>query len=200
MDIDDWAEQLVREGGDGLRRTLRASLAAVALRAEGYGRLNATDRLRVRTGRLRNSIQGTLEVTDDGFEVVLAAGRTRSTQLRYAAIQELGGTVRPKNGQMLAIPLPAAKTAAGVVRGEFSRVGGLRSVPGLFVITSRHGNKLLCRSVGKGKGARLVPLFFLTSKAIMLKARNFLHDALVKAADELPDAIGDALEIATRTS
>ena len=61
------------------------------------------------------------------------------TDSKYARIHEFGGTIRPRKGKYLAIPLDAAKTGAGV-----SRMSSPRNVAGLnYGGRSKAGNIIL---------------------------------------------------------
>jgi len=76
-----------------------------------------TDRLARRSGTLARSTRP-LSVTLEGSKVTGGIGFSA----RYAGVHIGPGgssvTIRPKNRKFLAIPLPAAKTAAGVPRGK----------------------------------------------------------------------------------
>lgn len=102
--------------------------------------------LATRTGGLKRS-----------FQMKLTGRTLKSMRLSvvsdspYAAIHEYGGTIRPKKGRYLTIPLDAAKTAAGVARG------GARMFDNTFVQKSRAGNLIIFQK----KGDRIIPLFVL---------------------------------------
>lgn len=70
--------------------------------------------LKVRTGRLRNSIIAIPEVSKD--RILFGTG------VIYGRIQELGGEIEPKKAKKLWIPLPANLTKAGVIRKKPSDV------------------------------------------------------------------------------
>jgi hypothetical protein len=74
------------------------------------------DRLARRTGTLARSTRA-LEVRLEGNKVV--GGLAFGAKYAKVHIGPAGSTftIKPKNKQFLAIPLPAAKTAAGVARG-----------------------------------------------------------------------------------
>ena len=114
-----------------------------------------------RTGALRRS----------GIRVAVTGTNFSSLALqvfitsRYGVLQEFGGEVRPRSKRALTVPLPAAMTAAGVVRqsaGELKRQGGTF----LFQTAKRRAagkGPLVARQVG-GDARRLEFLFVLVSK------------------------------------
>lgn len=73
--------------------------------------------LKVRTGNLRRHFFNHVE--GEGGNRVLTVG---VAGVPYARIQEMGGTVRAKNGKYLAIPIGPALTAAGVAKFKSPRM------------------------------------------------------------------------------
>src|SRR3990167_6310333 len=115
---------LVELGSGGLRRVLVRALTAAALSAgrEAKIRVGAFPRF-TRSGRLRASIGASATEIANGAELRLRAG-WGTGQVRYARIQEHGGTIVPRSGKFLAIPVGPALTGAGV-----SRFASPRDVP-----------------------------------------------------------------------
>jgi len=72
-------------------------------------------------------------------------------------------TIRPKTKQYLTIPLPAAKTAAGRLRGS-ARSGVFQDT---FIAKSKKGNLIVFGKFGKSKKAKLAPLFVLKKKVVI---------------------------------
>lgn len=186
--LEEWARRLEARSGPALAALLRRELAAEALRAEAGAKAFATTRPRVRSGRLRASISGAVRATPDGAEVSVRAGH--GATVTYARAQEEGASIRPR-GRYLAIPLPAARTAAGVTRGRFVRPGGLRSVPGLFVVRGRSGRLLLCE---RKTGGGIRPLFVLHPGPIRIPATWFLRRAVEDSARRLQALLPHAIE------
>lgn len=182
--LDELVTQLRAAAGGELRRYLTDSLTRAGLVGEGAARMAATTRLRVRTGRLRSSITHSVTDAGKGLELRLHAGGGRKP-VAYAGIQEHGGTVRPRRGQYLTVPLPGALTAAGALRARFAVPGGLRNVPGLFVIRSGAGNLLIVEKRGK-KGIR--PLFVLKTSTTV-KGAHYLQAGADAAIAALPDIV-----------
>lgn len=163
---------------------LRKDVATAALRAEARAKRNATVILHVRSGRLRASIRSLVEPsTEGGLDLKLSAGGGReggSSEVVYARIHELGGTIRPVRRKWLAIPLPPARTAAGV-----SRYKTPRDVPGLHFVTSKRGNLLLVKPDGQP--------WFVLRKDVDIPARPYLRPALEEASAELVPRLAGTL-------
>lgn len=166
---EQFAERL---GGVSARaaKRLRKQLTASALDAETYAKLNATGAPKVRTDRLRSSIQGRVK----DLTISLRAG---GTAVRYARIQEYGGTVRPRRSRFLAVPLDAAKTGAGV-----SRYASPRDVPDTYIITGSDGSPVIMQKVEKGDDR---PMFVLR-RQVTIRKKLYLTKAIVRVAKEMP--------------
>lgn len=172
------------------------ALAAAGTRAAAAGERAARDRARtalsVRTGNLRRSILGTATVEPSGALAVSLRAGGGAKAVKYARIQELGGTVTPKRGRYLRIPLKAAKTAAGVDR----YAGPLRqALPGLFVIRAKSGKLFLVRPKGRGKSRGLEFLYLLVEKST-IPARPYLRPSMDDVAQSLKTNMGAALSAA----
>lgn len=144
--------------------------------------------LGVRSGRLRNSVG--LEMGQDAAGLTVRVFAGRGEGVNYAGIHEHGGTITPKRGRFLAIPVGPARTPSGVARGgwESPRTAPvkLRFVPirggsmGRLVIdrkTSTETAYLLVRSV------RIKPKHFMArTQALALSAMPAAFSDRVKAA------------------
>lgn len=164
---------------------LRKDVATAALRAEARAKRNATVILRVRSGRLRASIRSLVEPSPEGgLDLKLSAGGGReggSSEVIYARIHELGGTIRPVKRKFLAIPLPPARTAAGVARYKTPR-----DVPGLALVQSLKGQYLLVKS-DTGEP------WYVLRKRVDIPARPYLRPALEEASAELVPRLAGTL-------
>lgn len=159
-----------------IREQVAIEAKGTALTAEARAKMLATERLKVRTGRLRGSIAGLVEDEPAAFLV-----RLRS-DVPYARVQEEGGTIRPRRGKFLAIP--NSLTGAGV-----SRYASPRDVPGLRFVPTRGGaSGMLVRDVGRGKSARIEVMFWLV-RQVTLKPKRYLADGLDQAAQGLTDRL-----------
>lgn len=125
---------------------------------------SATGTVGIRSGNLRNQLTQRTDLV--GMVIKTDIGDS----VKYARIQEYGGTITPTRAQYLAIPVGPALTAAGV-----SKYASPREVPGLFVIRSKGGTLLLVRKDGQ----QLVT-YFVLKKSVTLKPKLGLRDAIRK--------------------
>ena len=172
--LDQFARRL--DGVDLHRQFVRVA-KLWALEGEAYAAREAFTAagLHRRTGRLANSVSAsTRELGATGIEYELRAGGDRGgVDVRYAQLQEKGGTVRPLTGKWLAIPVGPARTAAGVPRYRSAR-----DVPDLHSIELYAGRKaMLAKRLGRGKSARLEPWFILV-RSVTVPARPFIGPAM----------------------
>jgi len=185
--LQEWSLR-VQRAGPAIALAIGKVATKIALDGERNAKINATTRMRKRTGHLRRSIQGrTKRASEDVIEVHVSAGGTAALgTIKYARIQELGGTVRPKTARMLAIPLGPALTAAGV-----NRRTSPRDNPNLVLIKSRAGRLLL---IDKYTG---VP-FYVLKHQVEIKPKYYLRDGLKKAMNdrrpELDAAVAKVIE------
>lgn len=121
----------------------------------------------VRTGTLRRSFGH--EVRGQGLTSEL---RVFSQGTPYAAIQEFGGTIKPKNKRFLTVPLPDAKTPAGALKGgarlvqRGSRYFTADGEP-TFIFRSKRGNLLIGSEAKNGRRR----LLYTLKTSVTLKAR-----------------------------
>ena len=136
-----------------------------------------------RSGALRNSIRHTVDKGPTGPEMSLSAGgRFGGNDVRYARIHELGGTIRPKRAKSLAIPLPAARTGAGV-----SGRPGPRDFPDLQFMPSKNP-----RNVGILATPAGVPMFVLR-RSVTIPARPYLKPSMDQAVQGFRARLGSAM-------
>lgn len=173
-----------REVAARLNKASRGEIAAVvskemrraSLQAEAKAKINATQRLRVRTGVLRSSITST--VTGTGLDAVLklSAGGTVAP---YARVQELGGIIYPRTAKMLAIPL-------------LPRLEGISprnlNEPNTFILSARGGGVFIAQSNDSG-----LTLLYKLVDHVTLRPRYYLRDAFREAIAELRVRLTKAL-------
>ena len=202
-DINRFALRMEELASGGLRLLLRRSAIGIALNAEGNAKQYATIRRSpnpksrygpVRSGRLRNSIAGSVRDTPNGVQVRLSAGgRIQGQDVKYAGVQEGppgGGThtiVRARSGKALAIPVHESLfTAAGV-----QRYPGPRSVPDLFLHRSKSGS-LVLRNKITGE------VFYVLRQQVSIPAKRFLRDGLKDAVAMVPDEYRNVIRTVIR--
>jgi len=136
-----------------------------------------------RTGRLAASISSRVE--QEAAAVFARLGLlTGGDLLAYAAIQEFGGTVRPKRAKVLTIPLAAALTPAGVPRFT-AREASEQYLT--FWHKQQDGDLILYGYKGGGKNVKerqLVPLFLGVTQ-VTIKPAYFLTSSMNNAADAI---------------
>lgn len=196
--LADLAKKYARLAQPGaIASAMRGPATRVALMIERAAKENATTSPRVRSGRLRNSIAGSYDLGLEDVVISVTAGRARSGQdVVYARIIEEGGTVVPKNGKFLAIPVGPALTSAGV-----ARFPSPRDVPDLRFQPIRGGAMgLLVKDypgARGGRGARsevwyvLVRSVYIRPRAYLFRARESMES---RALQELSIGLHAALE------
>jgi phage gpG-like protein len=111
----------------------------------------SADTLSKRSGALIDSILRSVTVTGQTFDAIRG---TIGSDVPYAAIQEFGGTIVPKNSKYLCIPLPAALDSSGLPLQSSPR-----DWPNTFVARSKAGNLLIFQR----RGTSIIPLYVLKS-------------------------------------
>jgi hypothetical protein len=192
-DLDDLADKLQRLrrklGADGLAREIAPELVVVALEGEATAKRSATGNPAVRSDRLRGSIQGLYDA-ERGSLILRAGGRNRGRSVLYARIQDRGGTVSPRRTKYLAIPLRAAKTAAGVPRFASAR----NDPTPMHVRPGRQPGTLLLHDNRTG-----MPRYFLTRGPVRIPPTRFMSRAADQMARDVPQALDRAFRRLLRT-
>jgi phage gpG-like protein len=135
--------------------------------------------LKVRSGTLRGSVA--MKVIDRGKELYVQVGTNKS----YARIHEYGGTITGR--PWLTIPLPEAKTAAGVVRMT------ARSWPDTFIQKSKAGNIIIFQN----QGDDIIPLFVL-KRSVDIPERPYMRSSLKEKTSEILSRIKTAVGMAIK--
>lgn len=132
------------------------------------------DILHKRTGQLSRTVAwGELQRKKD-----LSYKVTLKTPLPYASIHDEGGIIRPKKKKFLTVPLPAALTPAGVLRGKAT------SFKNTFIDKTDDGDLIIFQNKNKGEGKEdeIIPLFVLKKK-VEIPARKWFSSAVDDTAD-----------------
>jgi len=179
---DARTEAAVRRLGSDLPKAMLGAMRTVTLFLQAYiQRKKLTgDPLKVRSGRLRSSITGTARMIDR--QIVGTVG----TKTPYSRIHEFGGEIRPKKGRYLTVPLPAAKTSAGVVRGR------ARDFKDTFLFRSKAGNLII---MGKPTpGALEVEPLFILKEVVNIPKRSYLVSSVKENKDRIGQIFKKSLE------
>lgn len=149
------------------RQMRRATQDSLWLLETAIKRKLTNDVLNVGTGRLRNSITNKMMPGE-------AISGYVGTNVEYARIHELGGTITAKNSQYLTIPFPGVK-------------GKIRDYPWGFFLRSKAGNLIFAGPPGNQKKfmpskedrtwANFTPLFIL-KKSVTIPARPSMAPAM----------------------
>lgn len=143
------------------------------IKTKRFGGKTTDSSLANRSGQLRARMD---------FEVEVAGGLVDGSfknNLPYAAIHEFGGTIKPKKGTYLSIPLDHVKTAGGVARG------GPRDYPDLVFVQTGKNNPILFDTAGN----QFEPAFVLV-KSVTIKARLGIRETINLRKKELTQALG----------
>lgn len=178
--------EAVRKATAGEVRGALVEVGARGLRLLKEGYLSG-GRLRVRSGRLRGSVSTRLAAGFGAQVLTLSAGSSTRADLRYAGIQEEGGTIKPRRGKFLAIPLGPAKTGAGV-----PRFASPRDVPGLRYQPIRGGLQALLVKDGGGRAARAVPWFLLV-RSVRITGKHYMRDAGAAVTSAFPVVLAERI-------
>ena len=176
---------------DGFHSAMRKTMKQMRddmIRKHLSGPSTSSDTLRRRTGQLAKSWSQRVNVEVGSNSIAYSI----SNSLPYAAIQEYGGTIKPKSAAMLAIPLPPILTPTGVIKHIYG--GDIRTAierTGAFPYTSKKGNKLFAYS--DETSGELVPII-LRRHQVTLPPREFVKKTLDRWADRIPEAVGDMVE------
>lgn len=176
--LDAWQRKLARISQTGIGDALGKALARVALDVEAEAKLNATTRLRVRTGALRRSIRARVRGTT---LILQAGGGSGRSDVKYAAAQEYGKTITPK-GRFLARPVGPALTPAGA-----ARYTSARQVPGLHFVRVKAGRASGVLLDAKGT------IWYVLYRRVRIEGKRYLRDAMKTGRGKLPGEISKAL-------
>ena len=174
---DEVAEQL-RAQLRGVQKQLRQQMmrALTTLEAEIVKNVRSASGLNVRTGALLNSIGGSKKVTTQPDGSV--TGEIGSVGIPYAAIHEFGGTVKAKNKQYLAIPLPENRRPDGSPIVTTDALRALQKLGLAFI------DKGVIFQKSSKEDQTPMPMFVL-KKSVDIPARPYLRPALAAKQDQI---------------
>ena len=125
--------------------------------------------VKVRTGRLRNSLSSRIYGEGPNLVALIGSGVNFGERVKYANMLETGATITPKRRQYLTVPLPLALTRAGAMKYPSAR-----EYPDTFVKRSKAGNLIIFQKTGK---QTIKPLFVL-KKEIHVPAKRYMSETL----------------------
>lgn len=140
--------------------------------------------LNVRTGNLRNAVQGWMESDLDGVVGIMPGSPVASYMFQLG---DETVTIRPKNGKYLAIPIGENLSPSGVPKFDSPR-----DVPDGFFFTSR-GQLLFGYRLGKTTRAR-VRLLFVLKKEVTIHGTGALVDGVEESIPKITKAIQQKLD------
>ena len=182
--LRDIADHLNKLGNGALMDAVELVAVDYGLQAEEKTKKLMTTVLKVRSGRLRNSIRQKTTRKRSSITVNLQAGGKR---LPYLMTHEEGRTkITPKKGKYLRIPLPPALTARGVDR---MGAGSLRNNPDFRFVPAKNlkGKNPLLIHVPSGK-----PWYFL-KKSVRVPPRPTISVAFAWLEQNMIPALQDAI-------
>lgn len=171
---DRLIDKLKRIGINSPEKVLHRSFLDAALLVEGKLKSNISgSMLKVRSGRLRSSIGSMVTSSGDSIKATIGSGVRSGERVEYANIHETGGTITPKKGRYLTIPIGDARTPAGVTRfSARALMTGQTNYTGSFI--RKH---LIYGTSGTGKNRRITPLFAL-KPSVTIPASHYLSKTL----------------------
>jgi hypothetical protein len=125
------------------------------------------------TKHMGRNVASETTVGDKGYTIKLGTGLAGMNPVKYADIQDKGGTIKARD-KKLTIPFPGVK---GTMRSNF---GGKK----VIWIKSKKGNTIACEKIGKGDSASLRALFTLVDE-VEIPASNWFSGPLEKQLPQL---------------
>jgi len=196
--IDDELSRFLDEFGKKFPEEIKRRMLLAAEHTVGEIRTVIYSKMKGRGGLARSFratfMQATGFTEGGGFGGMIAGAAAVSDQI-YAGIQDQGGTIRPRTGQFLAIPLKGAGVPPGkwprhFPAGSLFRVGKVLGMSTGTVGSS--GNR-------KNSKAGWRPLFAL-AKQVYIKPHHYLEEAAAKAEDGIAEILGQGIEAAAKES
>lgn len=137
--------------------------------------------LKVRSGKLRQSIGSRVFASETGITGLAGSGVRSGKRMIYANIHETGGLITAKKAKYLTIPLDAAKTPAGAPRKPKAR-----DWQNTFVLRTKGGELMIVQKNGK-KG--IIPLYIL-KKSVNIPKRRYLSRTLEQMQNRILVVLG----------
>lgn len=195
-DIGGLSRMGAQLAGTERRATEKAGLIverAAGRKFTGYqGGRSDSSVIQRRTGALRKSLNSAVHSTAAGYEA--RVGYRRGAVDKYAALVERGGTVTAK-GKVLAIPIGANLTAAGVAKYKSPR-----DVEDGFWLSRPGRPPVFLRSISKGGKVNRLELLFVGKRSVTVRPRNVLSRSLTEQQPQVVQAFRDEIAKAIKAS
>jgi hypothetical protein len=181
-----------------LDKALRKGVMKAAVFATGEIKSELMARTRG-SGGLSRSFKPVLMTAGDGLDAGQIGAKATST-LEYAAIQERGGTIRPRSGKFLAVPVKGRRITAGKWPRHFAK-GELKLIPrkgrpsllvkeiGRDIVIARRGRNRLTKRVVKR-----IELMFTLQPRVEIKPQRYVERTEQRISDKLVELLGDSAE------
>ena len=144
--------------------------------------------LKVRSGRLRNSIGFLITASKTELTAEIGSGVRQREPVKYAAILEQGGTIIPKNKQFLTVPLgykgnpvmtPTGTVKAGMTAGE------LHAKKKTFIIV---------KTIFLKTGKRAIKPIYSLVRSVNIPAFKYMEKTAQAAAQRVQEIIGEGIK------
>jgi hypothetical protein len=147
----------------------------------------------VRTGAMRRALTELVTVLPNG---ILGELFVDADKVPYGDIQEDGGTIFPRNGQYLTIPLDAMLTGNGVARATARQVGDSPEAFGFSGTFVPKGHSVIMATLAGTHTA--IPIFALVT-SVTIPAKRYLATTITQEwawiADRLEQLTGEAVNV-----
>lgn len=183
ISLDELVVRLERSSRELLDDVQARVMGPATERLEAKVRENIEARMEMRSRQLLTSVRSELDRDGDTLRgIVSAGGSFGGLEVRYARLQELGGTIRPVNASLLAIPVDAGLTGPGIPRYTSPRqmpFAAFRPVSGRpklrYVVYDARNNDV----------------YFLLVTETEVRGKYFMRDALAEVYANLAAELAD---------
>jgi hypothetical protein len=139
--------------------------------------------LRWRSGSLARDVD-IQEVKNAGGSVVGAVVMRAGPSEKYQKLQEFGGTITPKNAKALAVPLDAAMTGSGVIKGKYN-TDNIRSLNLVLIKNETTGKAVLAEIIKMKTKDKVIPIFALVG-SVTVRGAHYMEDGRTFMQLEMP--------------
>ena len=174
--IHQAVRRVLRDGALQIQRAVKENLNRTATPRDGRSGSKPPSPPGKRTGELGRHVQVDFSGLDDQRAPWARVGMAK---LKYAAIQEYGGTITPVNSKYL--PIPCNARARALRRKAGTSLRNLASTK--FHVVESHGQKYLIETLPAQ--SKRDPAVFKLSKSLTLPARPYFAPAVRKLVPDI---------------